>query len=648
MSAWKTIVMNDRQKPKVYFAAVLIVAALFRFGHLACLHNDPVADIPVLDSLAYDTTAKLILADKLPETIYFQAPFYPYFLSLLYSISNNSLQVVRFIQILIDILSVILVYRITLNLFNPASAIIAGLTMGVYPVLIFHTGLILKTTLNTFFAALMLWLLLERRLKIKMGLRLVLLGLVTGYASATQGSVLLQIPLLVLWIIVESGWYKPRVWIKRMLWLCAGLILSIGPFTVRNYRVSGRFVLLTSQGGANFYLGNSPYSDGTSKRPPRIRVTPEHEEADFHREAERVLGRKLTPEEAGKYWQNEALSWIRENPSKALVLQLRKLGLFWNRIEIPDNYDFDFYRRYSWFIRYPRYPFWILGSVGLTGMFFFLKTWKKTWFLYLWTVSYCLIWVLFHIYSRYRLPIVVFLAPFFAACCNEIVILVKKKQLTTGVKMILIFLIVFWLQAIPLTSYSHAQPFFNLGAGLTRLGRLDEARQAYMDALAVHPEYEPAMVNLGKLSWLEGRYEQATSWWYKALQADPDSVEAHSNLGSYFAVLGNMPAAKEHFETAVEIQPYYALGWLHLAQTEQSLGNYPEAVEAFNMSLELEPSSAQALYGKAMCLENLNRVDEAVAAWKTYIETARNNPSESPYLEEAIRRIRALHSDDGS
>jgi Flp pilus assembly protein TadD/4-amino-4-deoxy-L-arabinose transferase-like glycosyltransferase len=646
--AWKMIVKNDRRKQKVYFAAVLIVAALFRFGHLVCLHTDPVADFLVLDSLAYDTTAKLILADKLPETIYFQAPFYPYFLAAVYSVSNNSIQVVRIIQIFLDILSVILVFRITLNLFNHKSAIIAGFTMAVYPVMIFHTGLILKTTLNTFFATLMLWLLLERRVKIKTGARLVLLGLVTGYASATQGSVLLQIPLLGLWVVVESGWRKPRVWITRILWFCIGLILSIGPFTARNYRVSGRFVLLTSQGGANFYLGNSPYSDGTSKRPPRIRVTPEHEEADFHREAERALGRKLTPDEAGKYWRNEALRWIRDNPYEAVLLQLRKLGLFWNRVEIPDNYDFDFYRRYSWFIRYPRFPFWILGSLGLTGMLFLYRTWEKTWFLYLWTVSYCLIWVVFHIYSRYRLPVVAFLVPFFAACCNEIFSMLKKRQSVKCIKMSVVFLVIFLLQALPLTSYSHAQPFFNLGAGLTRLGRLDEARQAYMDALACHPEYEPAMVNLGKLEWLQGKYERATAWWYKALQADPDSVEAHSNLGSYYAVQGNMPTAKIHFEKAVQIQPYYALGWLHLAQAEQSLGNYPKAVKAFTAFLELEPSNAQALYGKAMCLESMNRPDEAITTWKRYIETAADIPQESPYLKEAVHRLQALQTDVGS
>ena len=624
---------------------VALIAAFFRFGHLVMLHTDPVADILVLDSLAYDTTATQIVSGNLPQTIYFQAPFYPYFLAAFYSISNHNVQLIRIIQAFIDLLTIILVYRITQNLFNYAAAVLAGLSLAVYPVLIFQTGLVLKTTLNVFFAALMLWLILERHLKIPISIRLILLGLTSGYASAAQGSVLLQLPFIVLWIVIDADWKKPSKWIVRLGFFLIGLIISIGPFTWRNYRMSGRFVLLTSQGGANLYLGNSPYSDGTSKRPPRIRATPEFEEADFHREAERAAGRKLSPEESGKYWRNEALKWIRDNPKEALLLQIRKLGLFWNRVEIPDNYDFDFYRRYSIFIRYPRFPFWFLGSLGLTGMLFFMKTWKKTWFLYLWTVSYCLIWVAFHIYSRYRLPVVVFLAPFFGACCYEIFLLIKSGQLGKLLKIGIVLLIFILLQAIPLTSYSHAQPLFNLGSGLTKLGKMEEARQAYLDALAEKPDYEPAMVNLGKLAWNLGNHYEAGSWWIKTLKLYPNSVEAHSNLGTFLAMNSNMPAAKEHFEKAVEIQPYYSLGWLHLAQAEQSLENCAKAITAFDKVLDLEPLDVRALYGKAMCLESLGQTELAIEIWRMYILEAEHKVEESAYIKEAARRLQLLSSD---
>jgi len=624
---------------------VLATALLFRLGHFMMLHRDPVADIPVLDSWSYDRMARQIaFGDGMPRKVYFQAPFYPYFLAASYRLSGGSIDFVRLIQILLDALSAVLVFRITRRLFNLQAAILAGLGMAVYPVLIFQTGLLLKTTLNVFWSTLMLWLIFEPWHQWN-GVRYGCLGLVSGWAAATQGSVLLQIPLVFLWIIVDGPWNRPGRWIRHGGYVVIGLILSIGPFTLRNYRVSGRWVLLTAQGGANFYLGNSPYSDGTSQRPPRIRMTPEYEEADFHREAERALGRTLTPEEASAYWTHQAFIWIREHPKDALRLQFRKLGLFWNRVEIPDNYDFDFYRRYSWFIRFPRFPFWIAGALGLTGMLLMRTTWRKTWFLYLWVFSYCGIWVMFHIYSRYRLPVVAFLMPFAAAVPGWFRLNWQQRRYARIAGAVIIVAMAAGAQALPLTHYTPAQPLFNLGSGLTRLGRLDAAAEAYHEALAVHPDYVPAMVNLGKLAWARGRQTDAVYWWESALSHDPDAVEAHSNLGTFYALAGEMRKAQTHFEHAVRIQPYYFLGWLHLAQARQSLNDAAGAENAFRSALALQPDHVQALYGLGMVLDTQGKTRDAVAVWTQYLHRARHVPEEQGYVREVEKRLNRLRSD---
>ncbi|MBN1295309.1 glycosyltransferase family 39 protein, partial [bacterium] len=472
---------------RTLFWFVLLVAVGMRLGHFFMLHRDPVANIPVLDSASYDRAARMIaFGEGLPKTVYFQAPFYPYFLAAIYLVSNGHPDAIRLVQMLLDILSVLMVISITRTLFNRPAALIAGFLAATYPVLIFQSGLLLKTTLNVLFACLMLHLVLIRTPRVT-AVRLTLLGCVTGWAAATQGSVLLQIPLLFLYVVLEAPWHRPSIWLKQWAWLVLGLVIAIGPFTWRNYHVSGRFVLLTAQGGANFYLGNSPYSDGTSKRPPRVRMTPEHEEADFHREAERALGRHLTPEEASAYWTGEALRWIRAHPWDAMKLQLRKLGLFWNKVEIPDNYDFDFYRRYSVWIRYPRYPFRIIGSLGIVGMMLGWRTWRKTWFLYAWIASYCAIWVMFHIYSRYRLPVVAFLMPFVGLAGWSLLLWVREKRVGWLVGAGVVIGITAWGQSLPLTQYTHAQPLFNLGSGLMQRGDAAGARDAWMEALSVTP-----------------------------------------------------------------------------------------------------------------------------------------------------------------
>lgn len=626
-----------------WFWIITGIALLFRIGHFIALHADPVCNVPLLDSLSYDRLARMIaFGNGMPQKVYFQAPFYPYFLAVLYKISAGSYDLVRLVQLLLDILSTLLVFRISYDLFDRRTAIIAGIGTAVYPVLIFNTGLLLKTTLNVFFASLTLRLIFNPSENHKR-IRILFIGLVTGWAAATQGSVLLQIPLLFVWIAVDCGLKHLKKSIIYAALLALGLILSIGPFTLRNYLVSQRFVLLTAQGGANFYLGNSPYSDGTSKRPPNVRITPEHEEDDFHREAERLAGRKLTPEEASGFWTREALNWIRNEPKAAAMLQLRKAGLFWNRVEIPDNYDFDFYRRYSPFIRFPRYPFWILGTLGLCGMVFLTSTFRRTWFLYLWTMSYSLIWIVFHIYSRYRLPVVVFIMPFAAAFTGWLYDAIRDRRWRKLSIAVLCMITIAGIHGLPLTNYSHAQPLFNLGTSLSRLGKPTEAAAAFKESLAVFPKYAPAMVNLGKLAWSEGDYPRAEKWWLSALEADPDSAEAHSNLGTYCAVSGRMADAQTHFSNTVAIQPYYLLGWLHLGQAEQALGNFPEAVQAYNRATDLEPDNAQAWFGKASSLESIDP-DAALVSWRNYLKTAYNNPQERGYIRDAQAKVRQLES----
>ncbi|MBN1880189.1 tetratricopeptide repeat protein [bacterium] len=618
-----------------------MIALVLRLGHFFLIGNDPVADILVLDSWSYDRIARLIISGEMPNKVYFQAPFYPYFLAAFYKIFNGSIDSVRIAQIILDTISAVAVFRITRILFGCRSAWIAGVFMAVYPVSIFQSGLILKTTLNIFFAASMIWLIIEKP-RFPDSIRMIMLGLISGWAAATQGSVLLQLPILPIWIIVDSGWRCLPTWIKRIALFGLGLSIGIGPFTLRNYLVSGRFVLLTSQGGANFYLGNSPYSDGTSKRPPRVRMTPEYEEEDFHREAEYAAGQSLTPEDAGRYWRDEALKWMRDHPGDALKLEARKFALFWNRVEIPDNYDFDFYRRYSWLIRYPRYPFWIIGSLGLAGMIFLTASWRKTWFLYAWSSSYCFIWVMFHIYSRYRLPMIIFLAPFAAEFISKVIDLTKTGRYTSLAGHYLLWIGIVLFQAIPLTAYSSAQPLFNLGSGLTRLGRLDEARTAYLEALDALPGYEPAMVNLGKLAWSQGNPAEAILWWEKAIDTNPKAVEAHSNLGSLLAMQGKMMEAKGHFLVATQEQPYYFLGWLHLAQTEESLQEYEKALEAYKKAIDLKPHDVQALYGRAKVLEKIGGGESALAAWRIYLDEADDMLEERIYIDEAKTRVELL------
>ncbi len=635
--------MQDRKHRIAILFFVLAMA--IRLGYLAHLHRDPAADVLQLDAFAYDNLARQIAdGTGFPDKVFFQAPLYPFLLGWTYRLFGRNLDLIRILQMLLDSLAVALLFLTTDRILSRAAACIAGTVLSVYPVMIFQSGLILKTSLNIFLSALLLFLILGMKWE-KGHLRYLIIGIVVGLATMAQGSVMLQIPVILLWVVARDTVTAPQKWIVHCGMILIGFLGALSPVTLHNYRVGGEFVLLTTQGGANLYIGNSPYSNGTSGRPPRIRMTPEFEEMDFHREAERACGKKLTAHEASKYWFRQSIKWMKEHPVQALKLQIRKFGLFWNRVEIPDNYDFDFYRRYSRILRSFRYPFLVVGIAGVLGMIFLLPRIKDLWFLYLWFWSFCFIVTGFHVYSRYRLPAVLYLAPFAGQAPLSLLDFIRQRQWKKFALSVLGVVLLFSLMSLKLTHYSHAQSYFNLGSALARLGKPEAARKAYMDALEISGDHVPALINLGKLFFQAHQMDQAKIYWNRALALNPESAELQNNLGTLAVMEHRLDSAENHFKNATRIQPDYFLAWLQLGQIYQMKKNFPAAVQAFGTALELEPENAQALYGLAVSSESADPKN-AIKNWKRYMEIAENKASEQKFLAFARARINALSQKD--
>src|SRR5206468_9501513 len=119
-----------------------------------------------------------------------------------------------------------------------------------------------------------------------------------------------------------------------------GAAAGILPVTARNYVVGHEFALLTTGGGEVFFIGNNPDANGRYLPPPFVHADPEREHDDFIAKAGELQGRKLTPGESSGFWLRQGLSWIAENPGAWIRLLGRKLVIFWNAYELPDNYNY--------------------------------------------------------------------------------------------------------------------------------------------------------------------------------------------------------------------------------------------------------------------------------------------------------------------
>ncbi|MEO6060327.1 MAG: glycosyltransferase family 39 protein, partial [Thermoflexales bacterium] len=84
------------------------------------------------------------------------------------------------------------------------------------------------------------------------------LGLVMGATILLRQLFLLFIPFLLGWLALKIGRGVRRADLAGAFAALAVVGLMIAPFTIRNYRAFGRFVLLNTNSGYAFFFGNHP------------------------------------------------------------------------------------------------------------------------------------------------------------------------------------------------------------------------------------------------------------------------------------------------------------------------------------------------------------------------------------------------------
>ena len=90
---------------------------------------------------------------------------------------------------------------------------------------------------------------------------------------------------------------------------------------------------------------------------------------------------------------------------------------------------------------------------------------------------------------------------------------------------------------------------------LTEVGRVADARAAYLELLAHEPAHAGALNNLGTLLHETGYRTAARTAYTEAVARHPDDPMGHVNLANVLAENGHLDRAREHFETALRLQP---------------------------------------------------------------------------------------------
>ena len=128
----KNLFERNPRKPLVFTAAffilILVVAFVMRAVYLWQVRQTPEFALLVGDAVTYDAWASRIAnGDWLGEGVFYQAPLYPYFLGILYTVFGRDLWAVRLVQIILGAGSCVLLARAGRSFFNrTTTGLLAG------------------------------------------------------------------------------------------------------------------------------------------------------------------------------------------------------------------------------------------------------------------------------------------------------------------------------------------------------------------------------------------------------------------------------------------------------------------------------------------------------------------------------------------
>jgi 4-amino-4-deoxy-L-arabinose transferase-like glycosyltransferase len=352
------------------------------------------------DERVYLTIARNYVAgDGLILTEYRKAafpPLYPLFLAGLLKTGFPIFPVVRVVQSIIGAISCLLLMGIT-RLAVPGktksgaidAGMIAALLMAIYPILVFYCARLMTENLVIFLILCSLYALLKSLQSLHRFIWLFMGGVTMGLGILCRPTLLPFIVFVILWLAIAGS--ENNRFLKSVLFFLIPIILVILPWEIRNYRVLGKIIPITSSGGSNLYIANNPISDGGSVGYRKLMKS-----GVFH------LGEEEGEIEYNRLYREKALALIKDNPGRFIYLAFKRLLWF---------YHLDYH--------YQGNPvlviiFHILLLLALIGAWLSRLHWRKTILLGMVILNFTIVHMIFLPAGRYRLPIVPFLLVFSA------------------------------------------------------------------------------------------------------------------------------------------------------------------------------------------------------------------------------------------
>ena len=263
-----------------------------------------------------------------------RSPGYPVALAGVMAVFGSASQTLYVFQALINILTIFLVYISIkhVNVKNPLRLFVTLLfslsTSFIY------VNVLYAEILTMFFVAIVLLFSIHPALRSRQRLQSLLLGIVAGLLIYLRPT-FLYLPFFMLICVVIVKTFNRRFLIRNYLLIVGITLLTIAPWTIRNYVVFRQFIPLVAAGGgelwgANFEIANRIVWNSVSNI----------QKYEDQRTANHALQNRLiaeyrqqnaldNPEELNRFLSRQGKAIILAHPFRYTLLSINRLMIFW-------------------------------------------------------------------------------------------------------------------------------------------------------------------------------------------------------------------------------------------------------------------------------------------------------------------------------
>ncbi len=351
------------------------------------------------DLATYMTLAHDIAAFRYSGEFYYQPFYYAVFLPVLYWLSGGATGMVIFAQSLLGGATAALAGLTAGRLFGRIAGYTAAVLTAISTPLLLYAPFHQNETLQAFNLTLLLCLAV-RAVHLWSCKRWLWVGIVCGIAILTRGNIWFLVPGIAAALLL-SGRHKKITWKKCIaaLAVCFAAIFAVQlPFIWHNSRIRGTLTGPSTAANAVLALGNSAEAPAGGRN-PGLPAGPMEYPAAYSAMMERVANGVSVPMQM---WE-----WMCREPGAFFELQFRKLLLFWDYREIPNNVSLYGEGEYSAVLRYliPGRSALLL-AMAFAGLLIVADKRRTDYLLLLYFIlAYWGAVAVFYILSRFRAPI---------------------------------------------------------------------------------------------------------------------------------------------------------------------------------------------------------------------------------------------------